>query len=538
MQFSSVPTPFMPQAADRNQQLQADNRSMQAQLERCSVALRRREDDQSALQASVAELRREQERLQARALEAEAAAQKLSQLAAGLQGAQAALEGQLAEARAGASSAAAQLQEATAAVAALRGERDGLASRVRQLEEGNAALEAGSARLRDHLQQSNSVLESCRQMLEESAAARWAGGGPDLQVRVRMCSVGALINECGSRLPVVAGPMPWLSGPLARSASRRLNVRPALPPPCRACRAAADDRAQSLAQLLRSLKAEHLLKEASMQALSCENAARGERLRALQQQLDALSAWGPGSHVGSPAGSAPACAAPTALCQRSAYPPPSPLPLVPGTSGASSRASVQASSTRDDERACALPGAASPPATFIPLSPHQHQQQQQLQQQDAAGASNSTGASPASPADDSLSRPPTSAMLARLLAPGAQLAAGGAPLALELEERQLSYLLQMVAEQRITTAQAQQVGGSASRRPATSAYSCSLCMLSGSRLAPAQRPERAASSIGWLLRCRSSVLLRRAMRGRCCSRWTRRVGESRQRRGRSAASER
>jgi hypothetical protein len=28
------------------------------------------------------------------------------------------------------------------------------------------------------------------------------------------------------------------------------------------------------------------------------------------------------------------------------------------------------------------------------------------------------------------------------------------------------------------------------------------------------------------------------MRGRCCSRWTRRVGESRQRRGRSAASER
>lgn len=212
----------MLQLGDRNRQLCADNESMRAQLERFAAAVQQGEEEHGRLEQAAGELRREGQRLQERAQEAEAEARQLAKLADSLQGAKTSLEGQLAEAQGEASAAAAARQAATAAADALRQERDGLAATVQQLQEGNVGLESAVARLRGQLQQSNGVLDSCRQMLGECCSARWVGMGA---VACLMSAAG--LSFSGQPLSLLAG----ANAPQPASRPTCPSVLAAAPPP-------------------------------------------------------------------------------------------------------------------------------------------------------------------------------------------------------------------------------------------------------------------------------------------------------------------
>jgi hypothetical protein len=160
------------QLAERNRQLEIDSLSQQGQLERFCSAVQQAEGDSIALQQAADTLQVEQLRLQARGQQAEAEARKLARLAEELQAANAALEQQLAAAHAEASQAGAERQQLAAAAAELRGERDELAATSQQLLAEKEGLEAAVGRLRGQLQQSNGVLDACRQMLGDCSSAR------------------------------------------------------------------------------------------------------------------------------------------------------------------------------------------------------------------------------------------------------------------------------------------------------------------------------------------------------------------------------
>ncbi|KAL4442948.1 hypothetical protein ABPG77_008439 [Micractinium sp. CCAP 211/92] len=223
------------QLSQLKDQLTADNESMQGQLERLAAAVARAESDNSGLQRAADAAAAEQRRLQERCQMAEAQAQEVGREAGALRSAKTALEAQLEACQVAAQQAAARQHELEAQVAALAVERDSLAERAEQLGKEQAALQAqwGSKRseleasveqLRGQLLASNEVLESSRRMLGETCFARTA----------------------------------------------------------------TDQQTASLTELLRSVKAELLLKDASIKALTRENAQRAERLRALQAQSAAL----------------------------------------------------------------------------------------------------------------------------------------------------------------------------------------------------------------------------------------------------------
>ena len=270
-------------------------------------------------------------------------------------------------------------------------------------------------------------------------------------------------------------------------------------PPPAARRNAADQQAVSLTELLRSVKAELLLKDATIKSLSRDNAQRLERLRGLQAQVESLSlqvhAGGCGSQAtpgrmaggygDTPAGSLPYGSSTLHLHGSTAA----------GASGG--RGGCRGSSaTPSSGMACghhqprsvaqqftfASPAASSPAPSYIPLSAQQHhshhQQQQQQQQQGwrhlAATALLPTmvGSSgggrgvlaPGSPASaSSASGGGASGSMHSLGAAGGAAAVAAAepplpsPLAAELSGPHLSFLLELVVERRVSAAQAQQV---------------------------------------------------------------------------------
>lgn len=175
------------QLSKRNDQLAADNNSMQGQLERFAAAVDCAESDNSSLQRAAEAAAAEQQRLQERCRAAEEEVQRLGRKAEALRAAQAALEAQLEASRVQGRQAVARQQELEARVAALAGERDSLAERAQQWGQEQAALQeqwAGERRdleatveqLRGQLLASNEVLESCRRMLGETCFARCAPG--------------------------------------------------------------------------------------------------------------------------------------------------------------------------------------------------------------------------------------------------------------------------------------------------------------------------------------------------------------------------
>ena len=222
----------------------------------------------------------------------------------------------------------------------------------------------------------------------------------------------------------------------------------------------AADQTLSLQELLRSVKAEAVLKDAAIKALRRENA----RLVSLVQPQAPLAPSGAG-HLGatSPVASASSgaglragsgtpgwAAAPMAVAA-------TPAIAAPG----SPVAGLQ--HPQPQQFSFTSPATASSAPSYIPLAGAQHQQQQ------PSGAASPSTVSPALSAatsgrtlgslraaspDSSLGQA-AAALCSQLRVP----AAGGVAVAAgELNDQRLSFLLELVGEKRITAAQAQQVG--------------------------------------------------------------------------------
>lgn len=474
------------QLSQRNDELAADKKSMQGQLERFAAAVGRAESDSSSLQQAAEAAAAEQQRLQERCQAAEDEAQRLARKAEALQAAQAALEAQLEASRVERVQAAALQQDLDARVASLAAERDSLAGHAEQWASERAALqeqwgaergelEAAVEQLRGQLLASNEVLESCRRMLGETCLARSAWGpargskAPDL-VRMSNQPAPACLLQSGRCKQSFA----WLPSPLACLAE--------LPPGLAAatlaadlCRTSVDQQAASLTELLRSVKAELLLKDASVKALTRENAQRAERLQALQAQVSALSRCG-GSGL-------PACSQQEAHSGGAGLS--SQLGSTPGTLpvrglDVTSRigASGTACSGADFAYSCppepqqlsftpAASGSAAP--SYMSLSAQLAWQRSQSSASPRDGSLHGSGAasgvwqatpghasSTTSNANSSqlVAADEGAGMLQQLLAP---LRGAGAVLPPEVCDQQLSYLLELVVAKRLTAAQAQQV---------------------------------------------------------------------------------
>ena len=257
----------------------------------------------------------------------------------------------------------------------------------------------------------------------------------------------------------------------------------------------------SLTELLRSVKAELLLKDATIKSLSRDNAQRSERLRGLQAQVESLSqqvhASGSGSQatpgrLAVPYGDTPAGTLPYGSSVM--HPHGSTAAGANGSrggGGSSATPGSGAASGHHQPRSVAQqftfasPAASSPAPSYIPLSAQQHHShhnyQQHLQQQQgwqlpAATAplpttAGSSGGSrgmlaPGSPASASSAAGSGATGSMRSMGAPADAAAVAAvavepplpgPLAAELSEPHLSFLLELVVEKRVSAAQAQQV---------------------------------------------------------------------------------
>lgn len=225
-------------------------------------------------------------------------------------------------------------------------------------------------------------------------------------------------------------------------------------PPAR--RSIAADETLSLQELLRSVKAELLLKDAAIRALNRENAQRAERLLALQAHVDALSqqvAAAQQQPSSSHSGGSQARAALAYAQHLWASPLTAATLATPGAAISSA-----SSSLASGERGGGMPQPVSPvaglfasPATsFIPLPTSQQHPATSATSSPASSSSRVPGGSPA-----------RSGAGAAPAAPSPQLHASPATmsaLAAGLSDQRLSYLLELVVQKRLSAAQAQQVG--------------------------------------------------------------------------------
>lgn len=441
---------------------------LQGQLERFAATVQQAEGDHASLQQAADALRAEQQQLAARGQEAEAEAQQLARLAESLRSSNTALEAQLAAARAAAKQAGAEQAELAAALAAARGEREELAAAVRQLGEQKEGLEGAVARLGDQLRQSNEVLDSARRCLGDCVSARWAVSWEASAATSNGVPPLCQHHACA---PIAWPPLAQSStcSPVASSGRRR---------------SAADGRAVSLQEILRSVRAELLLKDASIKALTRENAQRAERLRALQALIDSLTQQGNLDAVGPSPTHVQARLACLGLAQAS----PAASSGRPGSGGA---APSWASGSGGGRPGAALadppprsPSAAqqftpspptaqhftfaSPPPSYMPLQTSPPQQAASWQQRSDAGSQHSASApaSAGSTARAPAASPPSggapsgaavdvpASPLQQQLLPPRALSPGAAG---DLSDSRLSFLLELVVAKRISAAQAQQV---------------------------------------------------------------------------------
>lgn len=253
------------------------------------------------------------------------------------------------------------------------------------------------------------------------------------------------------------------------SDSRRQPLIDICPDPCTAppphpppSRTAAADEAQSLQELLRGVKAELLLRDASIRALTRENAQRGERLRALQAHIDALGQQVAAARQPSPGGS-------QALVPGRWDSPLTAL-TAPAVAGSASASVSQASGGGQGSWALGapMPGSpvsglfASPAASYMPLASHQQRPGSasaatattisppaSSSPGPAAGSPGASAASGASSAPAPAPHPPASPATAA----AAAMAAGNG----DLLDSSMAYLLELVVQKRLAPAQAQQV---------------------------------------------------------------------------------
>ena len=243
-------------------------------------------------------------------------------------------------------------------------------------------------------------------------------------------------------------------------------------------RTAAADEAQSLQEMLRGVKAELLLRDASIRALTRENMQRGERLRALQAHIDALSQQVAAARQLSPSGSQ--ARAPGRWD--------SPLITLTAPAAATSASAGGSQASGGGQGSWALgapaPGSpvaglfASPAASFIPLASQQQRPGSASAVTTASlppaassmgpAAAGSPAASAASSAPASAPHLPASPSTAAAAAAAAGGQAGG------LSDANLSYLLELVVQKRLGADQAQQVHrrGGGEGGPLPAAASC------------------------------------------------------------------
>lgn len=222
----------------------------------------------------------------------------------------------------------------------------------------------------------------------------------------------------------------------------------------------AADQTLSLQELLRSVKAEAVLKDAAIKALRRENA----RLVSLVQPQAPLAPSSMG-HLGA---TSPAASASSGLRAGSSTPGWAAAPMAVAAAPAiAAPASPVAGLQHPQPQQFSFtsPATASSAPSYIPLAGAQHQQQQ------PSGAASASTASPALSAATSgrtlgslRAASPDSSLGQAAAALSSQLrvpAAGGVAVAAgELNDQRLSFLLELVVEKRITAAQAQQVGAS------------------------------------------------------------------------------
>ncbi|PSC71599.1 hypothetical protein C2E20_5054 [Micractinium conductrix] len=466
------------QLAEHNKQLLADSRGMRGQLETMTAAAHHAEGVRAALQAAAEATEAEQQRLRQRCQAAEEEAQRLGRLTEGLRISKAALERQLEAAQAAAGDADCRAAGLADELAAVQGERGELGEQLSALQAERAELQATVGQLRDQLAASNEVLESCRRLLGECCSARTAS----------------------------------------------------------------DQQAASLSELLRGVKAELMLKNASIKSLTRENAQRAEHLRALQAQVDALAAL-------EASAAAPAAVAATSAYQlqggaraRDAMPASSGATSWAGSAGrrpssavlGSPSAGLRTAALYDEtpsvggraysprtlrSLAAAVPasgGDSGATASSWPEQPRVHQQQRQQDQHQHQQEQEQQFSVPAAlPSFITLPSPPAwrqqassspagsahssagSAALAQVLPQASSAGAAAAPFALpasmslELSDQRLSYLLDLVVERRVTAAQAQQAINAAAEGDARPL----LRMLSAVR-GDTPSPVRPASAAG------------------------------------------
>eukprot|EP00887_Chlorella_sp_A99_P002813 scaffold6.g2813.t1 len=403
----------------RNEQLSLESEAARAQLRELTVLLERTQGEEAAARQLAAQLRAEQSELVAAMEQQGAERERLAGLVAELQDAQVAAGRQLREARAAAEEAqaaadrlAVEKREQEQERGRLQREKDAAARAADALAGANEDLEAQVSQLKDQLENSNGVLESLRGMLADSCA-----------------------------------------------------------------RDAADAAATAPLQgMLQNLRAELLLKEGAISMLTRQNEERCERLLDLQQQVGMLRrqvAAGGGGDDRAPVAAPPPRPAhgysPGEQQQQSAQ---AGAPLQGAPPAALRHAGQVSTTNRAGSPAGAVSGSPRPCSSYggAAIGAGQGTSLASALARAAAGAAagapamsdlaprqSAPGASPRACASPVLAGWPGAAPALSSTAPQAGQPGGFAPraaLASEVSEEDLSCLMELVVQKRISAAQA------------------------------------------------------------------------------------